>query len=328
MKCIYCLKKKADEKFKSREHVVPQSFGVFHNNLTLHKIVCDNCNNFFGNHLELYLARDSYEGAMRYDFKICNPQNIKSMGKKSGLIIKVEEEPFKGAFAFREFSEKQDKLVIKPLPQIGFLEKGTNNYHYYLLLEIPEKDSLSQEKYDLHDPKGMRILGCDIQDAERELSEKGFQFKFGGEIETDNQTSDDLLCEIEWHIDDTLKRAIAKIGLNYFVYWMGADLVSHRSFHPIKRYIRYGEKYDYPLVAIDNQPILSDETQEGKARLGHIVTINWASDGFSILSQVSILNMFRYSVSLAKNYSRLYKPFKIKKGSFFNVATGDIYEIQ
>lgn len=220
MICVYCRTEKEEKFFKNREHVVPQSFGVFRNNLTLHEIVCDDCNRFFGNNLELYLARDSYEGTMRYDFQVKSPQDIKSIGKKSGLIIRVAEDPFKGAYAFREFLKEQDKLVIKPLPQIGFLDKATNEYYYYLLGEIPENNSLSKEKYDLANPKGMRILGCDIQDAENELSAKGYNFKPGAEVQIDDQTTDDLLCKIEWYINDTIQRAIAKISLNYFVYWI------------------------------------------------------------------------------------------------------------
>jgi len=57
MTCIYCLKDSNNVSFKKSEHVLPQSFGVFENNFTLNGVVCDSCNKYFGDNLELDLAR-------------------------------------------------------------------------------------------------------------------------------------------------------------------------------------------------------------------------------------------------------------------------------
>ena len=65
MKCIYCLVDKEANCFIKVEHVIPQSFGLFKNNLTL-KCVCDVCNQFFGDNLEMIMGRDSFEGLFRY----------------------------------------------------------------------------------------------------------------------------------------------------------------------------------------------------------------------------------------------------------------------
>jgi len=67
MKCIYCLEDKPSDSFKKTEHVLPQSFGKFKNNLTLNKIVCDTCNQYFGDNLELPLGRETLEGMARFD---------------------------------------------------------------------------------------------------------------------------------------------------------------------------------------------------------------------------------------------------------------------
>ncbi|HMJ10624.1 MAG TPA: HNH endonuclease [Polyangiaceae bacterium] len=66
--CIYCRASKPDAAFSKVEHVVPQSFGRFEGNLTLINVVCDDCNEFFGNELELYLARDTPDGLSRFRF--------------------------------------------------------------------------------------------------------------------------------------------------------------------------------------------------------------------------------------------------------------------
>jgi hypothetical protein len=71
MKCIYCLKDKSESAFKKREHVIPQCFGKFpENNLVLHKVVCDECNQYFGDNIELYMGRDSFEGFVRIEHGI------------------------------------------------------------------------------------------------------------------------------------------------------------------------------------------------------------------------------------------------------------------
>jgi hypothetical protein len=53
MKCIYCKVEKDAKYFTKVEHVIPQSFGHFENNLTLRNVVCDDCNQYFGDNLEL-----------------------------------------------------------------------------------------------------------------------------------------------------------------------------------------------------------------------------------------------------------------------------------
>ena len=76
-KCIYCLEKKSHRNFTKREHVIPESFGGFINNFTLINIVCDECNLFFGQKLELHLARDTFEGStLRYQYDIQEVDNV------------------------------------------------------------------------------------------------------------------------------------------------------------------------------------------------------------------------------------------------------------
>ena len=82
MKCIYCLEEKPSDYFKKTEHVLPQSFGRFKNNFTLNKVVCDDCNKYFGDHLEISLGRDTFEGMSRFEHKIKKPKDFKSPGKK------------------------------------------------------------------------------------------------------------------------------------------------------------------------------------------------------------------------------------------------------
>ena len=151
MKCIYCLENKPSNCYKKTEHVLSQSFGRFKNNLTLNikndpkfsEVVCDDCNDYFGKNIEIFLSRDTFEGMSRFEHGVKKLHEFKSPGKESRLKIKVDEGPFKGAFAYREYSEMTGEIIIKPVPQVGF-KKGTddNSYEYFPLEEIPDKEHL------------------------------------------------------------------------------------------------------------------------------------------------------------------------------------------
>jgi len=99
----------------------------------------------------------------------------------------------------------------------------------------------------------------------------------------------------------------------------------NRSFDSTRKYIRYGTNVDYPMVRVNNFSILGDEPIEGKRRLGHIITINWAADKKSIVAQVSFFNGKKYIISLARNFSGELRD--IRRGHFFNVANQEIHDL-
>lgn len=323
MKCIYCLEDKPDSCFEKSEHVLPQSFGKFKNNLTLNKIVCDACNKYFGDNLEITLGRDTFEGMKRFDHNVKKPEEFKSLGKKSRLNIKVNEGLFKGAFAYREYSEQEGSIIIKPIPQVGFKKFDIPDYMYFPLDKIPDKEYLEKE-FDLKSPKSIVALGCNVELAQENLAQKGIAFN-PDDVGYPSEGYTDWECEVTGQIDRIIFRAIAKIAFNYFAYWADPELVFDSPFHPIRRYIRYGEKTSFPSVVIVEKAILGDEPVEGKRRLGHIITLGLSNNKQSIVSQVSLFNWMTYSVLLAKDYQG--KRFDLQKGHFFNIADNEIYEL-
>jgi hypothetical protein len=63
--CIY-RRRCSSEPFPA-EHVIPKSFALFRNGLTLH-CVCGDCNQFFGTHLELHFGRETGESVVRFQY--------------------------------------------------------------------------------------------------------------------------------------------------------------------------------------------------------------------------------------------------------------------
>lgn len=314
MKCIYCLQDKTKNAFSKTEHVIPQSFGVFKNNFTLNNTVCDDCNKFFGDQLEIDLARDSIESLIRHDQLLKSPSEFKTIGKRSRRIFRLPDGDFKGAYSYPKYCPEAKKILLYPLPQVGFL-KGKER-EYFLLDKIPDKDYLIKN-FNMQHPQAIFILGCDPAIADKILIDKGITVKNcrQPDFPPDNRIVD-VLCKVEGVIDQTLMRAVAKIGFNYLTYWQGSEFVLHKDFDIIRNFILTGKEVDYPLVRIEQGSILGDEPIEGKRRSGHIVTIDWANDGVSIIAQVSLMNWMKYVICLARNFTGERRD--LKKGHFFN----------
>jgi hypothetical protein len=194
MKCIHCLEDKPISLFTKIEHVIPQSFGLFKNNFTLRNIVCDDCNQYFGNHLEIAMARDTFEGASRFEFNLKSADEFKSLGKRSRMVIKIAEGECKGAYAYKEYSQEQNKIVIKPVPQIGFLKNKSTEYEYFLLEQIPNKSYLDENEFDMKNPRAIRAFGIDVDTARQVLSEKGIKFEYQGDAGPSESPNKGWLC--------------------------------------------------------------------------------------------------------------------------------------
>jgi hypothetical protein len=127
MICIYCKRDLAGDDFNT-EHVIPQAFGRFRDNLTLNQMVCAECNAYFGATIDFTLARGSAEALDRLRFGI-KPLSgaddllrdrvrfaLKAEGGWEGLIMRLAAEP--------------TGLVIEPVPQVGFARRPGEGYVY------------------------------------------------------------------------------------------------------------------------------------------------------------------------------------------------------
>jgi hypothetical protein len=312
--------------YSKREHVLPQSFGLFPNNFTLEQEVCDDCNKYFGDNLEIDLARDTFEGLSRFDYGVKKIREYKSLGRRSRLAIKVAEGQFKGAHVYLEYSQETDALMIRPIKQIGFLKAGDSEYTYFSIDKIPNQLELDKQGFDLTSHKAVIAVGMSSEEAKEILATKGIVLKSWGDAESLEPTEIAWNVEVTASIDAILFRAIAKIAFNYFVYWEGADLARQAEFNTIRSFVRYGIQPSYRLVGILERPILADEAVVGPRRLGHLITFNWSGDHKSIVSMVSLLNLNTYSVSLSRDFAGDVQ--SLPKGHFFDTINRQILPLQ
>ena len=76
--CIYCSRTDPLRGF-TREHVLLAAFGSFQDAPTLQNAVCAECNQYFGDHLDRLLARDSAEAVLRLHHGIKDAQGLHRM---------------------------------------------------------------------------------------------------------------------------------------------------------------------------------------------------------------------------------------------------------
>src|SRR5262249_9614119 len=122
--CIYCETQTAGERFSRPEHVIPRAFGRFRGNLTVF-CVCETCNQWFGDHLEVSLAHNSGEALLRL-FAGVKPSNEASeIGGHRIDIAAGESALFHGAKT--HFTPHPDgaSVIASYVPQIGFAEHET-----------------------------------------------------------------------------------------------------------------------------------------------------------------------------------------------------------
>jgi hypothetical protein len=323
-RCIYCQEGHPAERYTKAEHVMPQSFGRFRDNFTLRGVVCDACNQHFGNSLELYLGRDTMEGQMRFRHGLKSAEEFKSVGDESRLIVQSTEGKFSGCYMQRYYSHEKHDITVRPLPQVGFMLTSPPGYVYFLLDAVPTQAELDERGFDRAHARPIVALEIEPGELKKRLAERGIEFNHGGELTPDFDLPT-IGCEVEATVDHIIFRAVAKIAFNYLAFWEGAEFMLHEAFDPMRRYIRRGEVPTQKLMHMDEMPILADEAVEGSRRLGHLVTANWTDDGDSIVAQVSLFNWMTYRVCLAPDFAGP-RP-NLTRGHFFNVPGQEILEL-
>ena len=98
--CIYC--RFTTNPF-NREHALNEAFGNFktdaQSDFFLRDIVCQPCNQYFGNTIDLVLGRDSTEAVLRYKFGLKSPAKAHELRYKNVGLRFREAGPFQGAYS-------------------------------------------------------------------------------------------------------------------------------------------------------------------------------------------------------------------------------------
>jgi len=326
-KCIYCLKTEPQVTFNKAEHILIQSFGKFENNIVLNRGVygvCDSCNQFFGNTIDRVLARDTFEGIIRFKENITESKKYKSEGQRSLLRIKGVEGFFEGSLVYPRYDEENDEVRMFLLPdQIGIKRIDNGKYDFFSIEELPDIKDIPKTYYD---ENGKVEFFYDFYDESimTKIKEKGYRIERDYPIqELDLFDSKNILFEFERKIDDTIGRAVSKIAFNYLCYDLGVNYVCSETFNNIRNFIYKAEGNVEDFVQIEDMKLLKIEKELNISLLGHLVGYEFVGD--KIYGVISLFNTIKYRVLLCNKFGTL--PSTSSKGHFFdtkNMLTKEI----
>lgn len=290
-RCIYCLETKPDELF-NREHVIPEAFGKFENNLVL-TCVCWDCNDFFSKELDLKLGRDAIEGIDRFRHGLKSPDEYKSMGKRSTSYHEVMEGPLKGLRCYGTPNADGGFDMTGYVPQIGLAQTDDGPFEYYLFDDLPTKDELTARGFVT--PVSFQVFGATVEQGMDQLEKKGYpRGESGGQTEPFRGRA---RVDYVFKISHPEFRAMSKILMNYLASISTAGIACMPHFNEIREYVRYGKLPPRPLVKIV-QPVKPIDPKTNQPVVAHYLALERRGD--EVIGQVSLFSRNRYVVLLSQ----------------------------
>lgn len=320
--CIYCREEKPADEF-NREHVVPQAFGSFKDNLVLHDLVCKDCNDYFGQHLDIVLARESTEGLERYEVGVKEAGAGTVLGHGSNLEARVVEDGVPGRLVVFTKAREGSGLGISKANQVGFSKRGENRFRWYAPGRIPTVTELEAEGFRLGNID-LRVVGGDddVRDAlYKELRDKGWQPEPPIGVEAVSLCEGGkTLVQTTVSLGQPLQRAVAKIGFNYLaLHYPRIALMPE--FASIARYIRHGKEIKpWPVTASDT-PFVTGLQADAVA---YAVGVAWTHG--QVVAFVTLFFKVQYRIVLAAGGFAI-PPEVISSAHMFDAISGRVVEL-
>ncbi len=324
--CIYCKKDQSQTLFSKSEHIIPQAFGRFEPKNLVLRCVCDSCNEFFGGHHDLILARDSMEALGRLHILKKWPKN--TAFKRRRILHTIEEGPLKGSQA-EVRSTADGSVEICPLAQVGLFKKSEKKYRYFLLNQIPEPPDLLEE----YDFSHRIIFQCDTEDEKLEFfnafEKRGIKLDVSRLESMGTTPVGKVLGRVQIHLDSSVQRAISKVLFNYLAYILSPGTSLRIEFDDIRQWIRYKERLSLRRFFPNQQPILVEDrklAQQGKhaIRRGYLLALGWSEDRRDLVGRLSFYNLHTYKVILGSNFP-IWWP--ISSAHYFDFESKKIFEL-
>ena len=322
--CIYCRTPTSAPRFARPEHVLPRAFGKFQANLTIFS-VCEDCNQWFGDNLEVSFTRNSGEAVMRLLFGVKPASEASEIRGDRIDIAAGDGAKFSGGKTY--FAQHVDgtTLVASFEPQVGFAPHSDAEPVLF------READLTSEIVSRYEGQECFVIGQTEEDYERILARLN---ELGCRAETvlwwHPDTSLPLVREavrVDYRLDDGVFRTVGKIAFNYLAHAAGPDFCLSTDFDQFRRYVRYGEGDWRFFISISHDALLFDERRTGARQTrGHILTVEWADDADAPLASVKLFNDIHYRVRFAPRVRSIWRD--IRSGHHFNIKTLKIEPIK
>lgn len=323
--CIYCCRERDLNGF-SREHVIHRAFGGFRGSLTLaprrNPAVCADCNQAFGNTIDLSFTRDSYEAFRRVMAGDYSRAPIRRLLRRR-LRFTLPESHTLGPLHVEFDQAPDDSPAMLLVPQVRFRTLSGR------FICIPEADLERRDPRSIPDlDRDQVAIFSSSPDAEERLksrlAELGFiPAEWKPVQDLPQRGRGDIDFDVAWAVDAVVARAAAKIGFNYLAFTMGAEFCLRAEFNPIRHFIREGGGEWRTFVEVSHEPILVHDHPQVRHTRGHLLTVGWDSAGGGrlaghLVAQVSLYNEVTYRIHLCRHFD----------GIWIDIASGHHYDLE
>jgi len=314
--CIYCTRPLDPQEF-NREHVLSEAFGEFDRALVLQQTVCRQCNQFFGDNLEVWFARGGFEGLLRYQKGVRTPP-AGTVHLRYVEFAVPEGNDWAGVRL--SLTNNDLGLCFRVVPQAAFFDEIERRWVYATAAEIDAGLLARRPDYK----KGqIRVYAPSQEEHDAmvaKLGEHGVNFRRSGEL----LPPEGLFgvpgtpVEVAFTINQGIRRCIAKYAFNYLAYVCGSEFVLSADFDVARRFVRFATAPPYQIVSPSFTPILRGDQPSVRQTDGHLLTISWDNSLLDIEAQVSLFNCITYRVLLCREFrSGLWRP--IRSGHHYDI---------
>jgi hypothetical protein len=302
---------------------MPRAYGRFEGNFTIF-CVCEVCNQWFGNNLEVSFNRNSGEALMRLLSGVKPAKEAAEIGGGRIHVAAGEGARFAGGTSYFKAHSDGTTLVAAFVPQVGFAPSEQDQPFLFTESELTREIVAQHASYECF------VLGETEEDYQRlaaKLSKLGCQA--ASLLWCRSDLSLPLVLEpvnVDYRLDDGVFRTVGKIAFNYLAHVVDGDFCLSRDFDPFRRFVRYGEGDWRTFVTLSQEPLLSEERRTGRRQTrGHLLVTEWRMGVEAPTASVKLFNDIHYQVRFAPKVSSGWRD--IASGHHFNIKTRKIEPI-
>ena len=324
--CIYCRRSGADITF-TRDHVMPEAFGKFRDNLVLsNQEVCRECNQNLGDSVETPAVRGSVEAAYRFQTrklmgtKKLNAAESFAKAPQDRVTFEMDEPGWDNAKVYLEPIEDGTDVRIRFRPQI-IVQFDDGHRRAFCLDELTNPQVLkgaSAYRACAESEEELKVIAAALEPL-------GFPVVWQEMKKLPFNERNTAKISVHAVYDDVSRRLVAKVAFNFLAHLLGAPFVLKEEFDPIRRFIRDGQGAGAEFVSVEDRPFLGEEREAGNWRMtdAHLVGLERSKTN-AVLGRVSLFNMIHNKIVLCRTDPEIVDSGQIPAGRLFSWRTLEI----
>jgi len=270
-----------------------RALGSFAQNWTL-DCVCDSCNQYFANNLELALGRDSREALLRIDLGLRPASAASDLLNRRVRMTLQDPGQFDGIRLMLQPSEDGEEAVPVPVPQVALRRDG-GEWRFLIEKELRPQNL---EQFITAADVEIRIygVGSDCQRLKERLNTLGIGFQETKHLTNQPITKQASVAVIhDINVDETLVRAACKIVFNYAAKLLGAEILRDHRFDAARRFVRYGDAPTRIATVQRLSVLVGPEVESARV---HACGLGW--DRGYLVGLASLFNEITYGIRLCR----------------------------